>query len=58
MFLNKRPRMCVRAYVHNVFMDVIIQPSSEILLLVFIRHTSSVRLGAKAKEPAVLKAWG
>lgn len=46
----------VCAYVHNVFMDVVVQPSSEILCLVFISQTSSVRLGAKPKDPLVLKA--
>lgn len=48
--------VCMCAYVHNVFMHVVIQPSSEILCLVFISQTSSVRLGAKPKDLLVLKA--
>lgn len=39
--------VCMCAYMHNVFMDVIIQPSSEILFSVFISRTSSVCLGLK-----------
>lgn len=45
---------CVLA--HNVFMDVIIQPSSKILWLAFIGQSSSVCLGAKLEDPLVLKA--
>lgn len=50
---------CVCAYVHNVFMDVMKQPSSEIpLFFLFISQSSSVRPGLKLKDPVVLKAWG
>lgn len=50
--------VCAFVHMHTVFMDVITQPSSEILFLVFISRTSSVRLRLKAKDPVVLKALG
>ncbi len=41
--------VCMCANVHNVLKDVITQPSSEILFLVFISRTSSVRPGLKRR---------
>lgn len=50
--------MCMCAYAHNVFMDVIIQPSSKILFFSLYRAHQFCLPGAKAKDPVVLKAWG
>lgn len=50
--------MCMCAYVHNVFMYVIKQPSGEILFLVFYQWDQFCPPGVRAKDPVVLKAQG
>lgn len=42
--------VCMCAHVHNVYMNVIIQASSKILFLVFIRQTRSVCLWLKQRS--------